>query len=128
MVRDTGFEPVTPTVSRWCSTTELTAHLCPRTGAGEWVAFREDATPFFRIPGKRDCLQIKRAGSRNSPPFETVDSTRTGRLDQTVGRCCGWSETLFRGFLGCLFGGLLCRSGFLGGLGGLLGRCLLRRS
>lgn len=26
MVRDTGFEPVTPTVSRWCSTTELTAH------------------------------------------------------------------------------------------------------
>jgi hypothetical protein len=27
MVRDTGFEPVTPTVSRWCSTTELTAHV-----------------------------------------------------------------------------------------------------
>ena len=26
MVRDTGFEPVTPTVSRWCSTAELTAH------------------------------------------------------------------------------------------------------
>jgi hypothetical protein len=26
MVRDTGFEPVTPTVSMWCSTTELTAH------------------------------------------------------------------------------------------------------
>jgi hypothetical protein len=25
MVRDTGFEPVTPTVSMWCSTTELTA-------------------------------------------------------------------------------------------------------
>ena len=25
MVRDTGLEPVTPTVSRWCSTTELTA-------------------------------------------------------------------------------------------------------
>ena len=26
MVRDTGFEPVTPSVSRKCSTTELTAH------------------------------------------------------------------------------------------------------
>jgi hypothetical protein len=26
MVRDTGFEPVTPAVSRQCSTTELTAH------------------------------------------------------------------------------------------------------
>lgn len=25
MVRGTGFEPVTPTVSVWCSTTELTA-------------------------------------------------------------------------------------------------------
>ena len=25
MVRGTGLEPVTPTVSRWCSTTELTA-------------------------------------------------------------------------------------------------------
>ena len=32
MVRDTGFEPVTPTVSRWCSTTELTA----RTGLRGW--------------------------------------------------------------------------------------------
>jgi hypothetical protein len=27
MVRDTGFEPVTPSVSRKCSTTELTAQL-----------------------------------------------------------------------------------------------------
>lgn len=26
MVRDTGFEPVTPTMSMWCSTPELTAH------------------------------------------------------------------------------------------------------
>ena len=26
MVRDTGFEPVTPSVSGRCSTTELTAH------------------------------------------------------------------------------------------------------
>ena len=25
MVRDTGFEPVTPTMSMWCSTPELTA-------------------------------------------------------------------------------------------------------
>ncbi len=25
MMRDTGFEPVTPTVSGWCSTAELTA-------------------------------------------------------------------------------------------------------
>ena len=29
VVRDTGFEPVTPTVSRWCSTTELNAHFGP---------------------------------------------------------------------------------------------------
>lgn len=27
MVRGVGFEPTTPTVSRWCSTTELTALL-----------------------------------------------------------------------------------------------------
>jgi hypothetical protein len=29
MVRDTGFEPVTPTMSMWCSTPELTAHDIP---------------------------------------------------------------------------------------------------
>ena len=29
MVRDTGFEPVTPTMSMWCSTPELTAHNEP---------------------------------------------------------------------------------------------------
>ncbi len=33
MVRDTGFEPVTPSVSRKCSTTELTAQP-ETTGAG----------------------------------------------------------------------------------------------
>src|SRR5260370_32950212 len=30
MVRDTGLEPVTPTVSRECSTTELTAPSTPK--------------------------------------------------------------------------------------------------
>ena len=29
MVRDRGFEPLTPSVSRKCSTTELTAHERP---------------------------------------------------------------------------------------------------
>ena len=33
MVRDAGFEPATPTVSVWCSTTELTAHF----GADEYL-------------------------------------------------------------------------------------------
>ncbi len=33
MVRDTGFEPVTPSVSGRCSTTELTAHEITLLGA-----------------------------------------------------------------------------------------------
>ena len=35
MVRDTGFEPVTPSVSGRCSTTELTAHEFRLAGAGD---------------------------------------------------------------------------------------------
>ena len=39
MVRDTGFEPVTPTVSRWCSTTELTAQSASGASlSGRYVA------------------------------------------------------------------------------------------
>ena len=42
MVRDTGIEPVTPTVSRWCSTAELTAHVYPGRG-------RENGKPIRRM-------------------------------------------------------------------------------
>ena len=29
--RTTGFEPATPTLARWCSTTELRSHFMPAT-------------------------------------------------------------------------------------------------
>ena len=54
MVRDTGFEPVTPSVSGRCSTTELTARVYPpkgswimRLGPGTCKAFFEGAGYFF---------------------------------------------------------------------------------
>ena len=90
MVRDTGIEPVTPTVSRWCSTAELTARVS-RTGPGEWVAPWGDATHFSEkfgsFPRGQKTPVNKRAGSRSSPPFETVNSTRTGRFTLGEGIC-----------------------------------------
>lgn len=49
MVRDTGFEPVTPSVSGRCSTTELTALSFPAFAGGRetWVDTDRDAIPFF---------------------------------------------------------------------------------
>ncbi len=48
MVRDTGFEPVTPSVSGRCSTTELTAHCQKPSGVREArMDRRRHATPFF---------------------------------------------------------------------------------
>ena len=46
MVRGTGLEPVTPTVSRWCSTTELTA-LVIRSGPKNTQLFALMAMLFF---------------------------------------------------------------------------------
>jgi hypothetical protein len=42
MVRDRGFEPLTPSVSRKCSTTELTAPpMADQTGRGQYALARE---------------------------------------------------------------------------------------
>lgn len=44
MVRDAGFEPATPTVSVWCSTTELTAHF----GADEYLRHESGIWQVFK--------------------------------------------------------------------------------
>ena len=56
MVRDTGFEPVTPTMSMWCSTPELTA-LCR---AGSLHCTRVILNPFSAAIEKwHDAFPIK---------------------------------------------------------------------
>ena len=58
MVRDTGFEPVTPSVSRKCSTTELTAPPYPKDPSesldfiGLSQLLRNESIGFFESRGK----------------------------------------------------------------------------
>ncbi len=49
MVRDTGFEPVTPSVSGRCSTTELTAHSEADLRAGKLVLKSQFTQPLFPL-------------------------------------------------------------------------------
>ena len=49
MVRDTGFEPVTPSVSGRCSTTELTAQVDGLVGGAVLDTRLRLGNPFFRI-------------------------------------------------------------------------------
>ncbi len=74
MVRDTGFEPVTPAVSRQCSTTELTARVRRRKihfGTRQAIEF----------PPKKRIFQ--KAGKGNEFPereFRRHAAHRTGRI------------------------------------------------
>ena len=54
MVRDTGFEPVTPSVSGRCSTTELTAlgPFCPGRAKLGWT--RAGMQPLFWMKKRRE--------------------------------------------------------------------------
>src|SRR5438874_596082 len=64
MVRDRGFEPLTPSVSRKCSTTELTAH----SNCG-WIKLANSpglASAEFPVAGKRGCFHPQLVGSPHS--------------------------------------------------------------
>lgn len=52
MVRDTGFEPVTPSVSGRCSTTELTAHSEAHLRAAKLVSKSHFTQPLFQSKRK----------------------------------------------------------------------------
>ncbi len=86
MVRDTGFEPVTPSVSGRCSTTELTAleilspvalRKCPN--GSEWFnRFKDEGEPddvqaekfgFYRSPLRRGCTKSNRDQREEEHPF-----------------------------------------------------------
>ena len=58
MVRDAGFEPATPTVSVWCSTTELTAHFDAdeylRQESGIWQVFKKEFCMVFLRDHRHD--------------------------------------------------------------------------
>ena len=58
MVRDAGFEPATPTVSVWCSTTELTAHFDAdeylRQESGIWQVFKKEFCIVFLREHRHD--------------------------------------------------------------------------
>jgi hypothetical protein len=71
MVRGAGFEPATPTVSVWCSTTELTA-LSPRLrgqGCGEGMPEHFDDKNFsaLRIPSPKFAGRFENDYSRHLP-------------------------------------------------------------
>jgi len=51
MVRDTGIEPVTPSVSGRCSTAELTAHVDSAAGGGRLVPGTAGMQSNFWVPG-----------------------------------------------------------------------------
>gem|GEM_PF-4227420 len=73
MVRDTGFEPVTPSVSGRCSTTELTAQCRFPFGVREARMGKEQhAIPFL--------TEKKRREIRRSP---ALDNPRPGKAGGT---------------------------------------------
>src|SRR5687768_1621897 len=102
--------------------------MCPGRGREDGGSFRRMQSLFSRsdpvFARGRCVLGIKRARSRSSPPFETFDSTRRVPAHRAGSPFADGERALFRGFLGGLFGSLLCRSGLLRGLGGLLGYLL----
>ncbi len=72
MVRDTGFEPVTPTMSMWCSTPELTALF--RAGCVHWR--QAILNPFsVAIEKWHDAFPVKtqkKAPATNSPRLSVI--------------------------------------------------------
>ena len=80
MVRGTGLEPVTPTVSRWCSTTELTA-LAVACGREDKLKFVVVAMFFFNFFELSNCDVFRgvteSVGQKNNPLRFTL---RTPRL------------------------------------------------
>ena len=73
MVRDRGFEPLTPSVSRKCSTTELTAQV--EMTAKTYVQFNLEAT-FFTFHGRVAPLQTRFGFEADSPVNNRLDTAK----------------------------------------------------
>jgi hypothetical protein len=93
MVRDTGFEPVTPSVSRKCSTTELTAHKRAVTVQSRPAVGKRGIGSFW--PKQRAAVAAGRAALPRSPILPSRRSARDENACALAGTGRRWQYAQF---------------------------------